>query len=106
MFALSGYGSFPVGCPFAGRPSADTLTKKAAVKTATSALQWRSNPVFGESLPKTGIFAVVVGDFPETRLTLGQIGSLETHSRIARARQWRAFLLLVEANLLTVGLLG
>jgi hypothetical protein len=56
-------------------------------------LQCRSNPVSADRLPKTGISSVVAGDFRQIGLGCREIGRLETTSRIAKTRRWRAFLL-------------
>jgi hypothetical protein len=65
-------------------------TSKATLATP---LQRRSNPVSADLLPKTGISSVVAGDFRQIGLGCREIGRLETTSRIAKTRRWRAFLL-------------
>src|ERR1700694_5916730 len=74
--------------------------------SASSAAQSRSNPVSGRRLPKTGIFQKAAGDFRRFCQVNRQIGSLETPRRIAKARQWRAFLRLLDVNSQTAALPG
>jgi hypothetical protein len=66
------------------------LTKHTAQRLgerqSRPATQWRSNPVSGVGLPKTGIFAVAAGDFRLIRPSVRTFGSVETVLRIAKAR--------------------
>jgi hypothetical protein len=74
--------------------------------TASSATQCRSNPVSDRGLPKTGIFQISAGDYQRFRSHRGRFRSLETDSRFAKARHWRAFLSLLRAKSPVVGLPG
>jgi hypothetical protein len=47
-------------------------------------MQWRSNRVSSESLLKTGIFAVVAGDFSRNGLRVLQFGSSETGAELQK----------------------
>ena len=73
---------------------------------AAPAIQSRSNPGSGARLRKTGIFAVAARDFRRMGLPFREIGSLETERQIAKARHWRAFLLLLGASSPTSGVAG
>jgi hypothetical protein len=66
--------------------------------TATPAAQCKSNRVSGRSFRKTGISQRTAGDFRRFQPLIGQIRSLETTCRIAKARHWQAFQRLLEAN--------
>jgi hypothetical protein len=52
--------------------------------TAAASTQWRSNLVSGADLYKTGIFAVVAGDFCLDGLRLRQFGSSETGAELQK----------------------
>jgi hypothetical protein len=95
-------GSTGLTAPDTAAPELEKMTNL----TAARATQWRSNPVSGASLPKTGIFRVAAGDFRQTGLAFGELGSLETVHQTAKARQLWAFLLVGELVSPTPQLLG
>jgi hypothetical protein len=70
----------------------DVPAGKAAEMARRPRTQCRSNRVSSESLPKTGIFAVVAGDFSRNGRRVLQFGSSETGAKLQKARQKRAFL--------------
>ena len=74
--------------------------------TAPPARQCRSNPVSSRRLPETGIFQISAGDYRRFLPGSGQIWSLETDRNFAKARHWRAFLVLLRAKSLGAGLVG
>ena len=75
-------------------------------RTAASATQFRTNPVSGRRLPKTGIFQIFAGDYRRFRSRSGQFRSPETDRQFAKARHWRAFLALPRVKSLGAGLVG
>jgi hypothetical protein len=52
--------------------------------TALVSTQWGSNQVSGASLPKTGIFAVVAGDFCRNGLRVRHFRSSETGAELQK----------------------
>jgi hypothetical protein len=55
-----------------------------AKSTASPRTQWRSNRVSPENLPKTGIFAVIAGDFSVNALRVLQFGRSETGAKLQK----------------------
>ena len=85
------------------------LGQRAEVRrpgTAVSATQCRSNRVSSRRLPETGIFQISAGDCRRFLPGIGQIWSLETDRKFAKARHWRAFLVLLRVKSLGAGLVG
>src|SRR5882762_10119266 len=60
-----------------------------SVSHPTPATQYRSNPISGQSLPKTGIFQTSAGDYRHFRLRVVQSWSLETDCQFEKTRNWR-----------------
>jgi hypothetical protein len=60
------------------------LQKEDAASVETGLMQWGSNRVSDESLPKTGIFAVVTRDFARNGLVVLQFGSPETGAELQK----------------------
>src|ERR1700736_6437790 len=75
-------------------------------RTAASATQFRTNPVSGRRLPKTGIFQIFAGDYRRFRSRSGQFRSPETDRQFAKARHWRAFLRVQRVKSPGAGLVG
>ena len=73
---------------------------------AASATQCRSNRVSSRRLPETGIFQISAGDCRRFLPGIGQIWSLEADRKFAKARHWRAFLVLLRVKSLGAGLVG
>ena len=74
--------------------------------TGAAATQCRSDPVSSRRLPETGIFQISAGDYRRFLPGSRQIWSLETDRKFAKARHWRAFLVLLRAKSLGAGLVG
>jgi hypothetical protein len=60
------------------------LLKLISASTAALSTQWGSNRVSGACLPKTGIFAVVAGDFCRNGLRVRPFGSSETGAELQK----------------------
>jgi hypothetical protein len=52
--------------------------------------QCRSNPVSGQSLPKTGVFSMYAGDYRLFRAQNARNRNRKTGAEFAEARHWRA----------------
>src|ERR1700733_13226634 len=77
---LTSLGSPRIGFPNPRLSRSENPTKP----TPATLTQCRSNPVSSESLPKTGIFAVVAGDFSRKGLRVLEFGSSETGAELQK----------------------
>ena len=104
-------GSTRSWSPNSQHPEPPSLNRSAKAEnlkgcSVGSGTQWRSNPVSGRSLPKTGIFQMSAGDYRLSRPENGENRSLETSGQVAKARHWRAFVRVSGIFSLRAGLVG